>query len=378
MRYGRRKNRKKTVKTILFIVLLLVLMFLAYSVVDPVKKLLSGELGTSSSAQTSSQTVSKGDAVSSEIVSSEPEAVAITLKATSMSIATAKDQTKCNEFLTKAKADGYTAVMIELKDQNGKIWFHSEALSGLCKEAVQENGLSAQELAEKIKASGMIPVVAVHTFKDKTAPNKAVGNTFLVTGKQSTWWDNSADKGGKPWLNPHTANARAYNVKVVEELAKAGFEEIVLRSVQFPDISYKPRTDMSGEKTTAQILTQYIAEAKAAAEPHGAKVTVSYDSISYWSGKEIAYGGETGKIQSARISPVIRISDYGKKLTIGETVVENPSADITKTVQTVLSAIRTKTEEQKSEIIPIIASDQDTAKVVSALQTAGVESYIVE
>ena len=190
MRYGRRKNRKKTVKTILFIVLLLVLMFLAYSVVDPVKKLLSGELGTSSSAQTSSQTVSKGDAVSSEIVSSEPEAVAITLKATSMSIATAKDQTKCNEFLTKAKADGYTAVMIELKDQNGKIWFHSEALAGLCKEAVQENSLSAQELAEKIKASVLsapnydakLPIFTVSCLEDavKTAYKSAESGDVIT------------------------------------------------------------------------------------------------------------------------------------------------------------------------------------------------------
>lgn len=389
LRYKKRRNQGKAIKTILFIILLLALMFLAYSVVDPIKQLLNGELGssstpsssmsdTSSQPGTASETTSEPGTVSSETVSSEPSVETTALKATVMPLATALDAVQRDAFLVAAKEDGYTAVMVELKDENGQVWFQSDAVAALCRNAVAENALSAKELAEKIEAAGMTPIAAVHTFKDKTAPNKAIGNTFMHTDGSSTWWDNSAEKGGKPWLNPHKENARSYNTTVVEELAKAGFAEIVLRSVQFPDITYTPKTDMTGEKTTAEILTQYVEEAAAVAARNGAKVSVSYDSFWYWTEQKIAYGGEASGIQADRLSPMIRLSDYGQKLTIGETVIEDPASNVTAAVQAVLAEIQAKAAGQATQIIPIIASGQDTAAIVQALQVAGIDSYIAE
>lgn len=381
--YGKRNDRKKVIKTVLFILLLLALMFLAYSVMDPIKKLLSGEFNFSFYNATSSQITSQGatnssESKSSEATSSKPESANTFLKGTTMPIQTALDGAKRDAFIKKAKEEGYTAIAVEMKDANGTVWFQSDAIATLCKKAVAENALSAKELASKIKEAGMTPIATVHTFRDKIAPDKALGNTFMITGTNSTWWDNSADKGGKPWLNPHKETARSYNTKVVEELAKAGFAEVQLCSVQFPDISYKPRTDMTGEKTIPQILTQYINEAKKVAEQNGAKVLVSYNATAYLTTQKISYGGEAGEIQADRISPVIRLSDYGTKLTIGKTVLENPSGDITKTLDTVLSTIKTKTAAQKPEIIPVLVGGKDRTAMISALQKAGIQNYIIQ
>ena len=190
--YKGRRNRKNVIKTILFIILILVLVFLAYSVAGPIKQLLSGELGNSSTLASSEEQPSSQQNVSSE-VSSQPQPETVT-KAVTMPLETALDQTKLDPFLTTAKANGYTAVLVELKDENGTVWFQSEEITALCKNAVAENALSAPELAKKIKDAGLTPIAAAHTFKDKTAPNKAIGNTFMVKNSNSTWWDTSAEK----------------------------------------------------------------------------------------------------------------------------------------------------------------------------------------
>ncbi len=375
--YKKQSDRSRVIKTILFIALLLVLVFLAYSVAGPIKEMLSGGLQTPSEPTAPSSISGSQSTTASETVSSQPTAET-GIRATVMSIQTALDATKRDAFLAQVKQDGYTAVMVELKDAAGKVWFSSDAVASLCATAVAENGLSAKELAAAIRSAGLTPIASLHIFRDQTAPHKSKDNTFLVTGSNSTWWDNSADKGGKPWLNPHKEVARAYNVTVVGEVAKAGFAQIVLRSVQFPDISYKPRTDMSGTKSTAEILSQFIAEAAAAAEKNGAQVTAAYDSAAYWTPHEISYGGEASAIQAKTLSPILSLADYGAKLTIGETVIENPSQDPQKTVCTVIETIRQKTAQQNPQLIPILSSDDNLEASIAALKTLGIQNYIVE
>lgn len=374
--YKGRRNRKNVIKTILFIILILVLVFLAYSVAGPIKQLLSGELGNSSTLASSEEQPSSQQNVSSE-ASSQPQPETVT-KAVTMPLETALDQTKLDPFLTTAKANGYTAVLVELKDENGTVWFQSEEITALCKNAVAENALSAPELAKKIKDAGLTPIAAAHTFKDKTAPNKAIGNTFMVKNSNSTWWDTSAEKGGKPWLNPYKENARSYNTKVVEELAKAGFETIVLRSVQFPDVRSMAKAELDTSPTVPEILSQYVTEAQTAAQNNGARVLVSYDSVDYWNAKAVAYGGEAGGIRAEQIAPVIRLSDYGDTLTIGETVIENPSANIGTAMQAVIGEIKARTGLTEQQIVPVVAQGQDAAAITAALETAGIKNCIVE
>lgn len=104
---------------------------------------------------------------------------------------------------------------------------------------------------------------------------------------------------------------------MVEELAKAGFETIVLRSVQFPDVRSMAKAELDTSPTVPEILSQYVTEAQTVAQNNGARVLVSYDSVDYWNAKAVAYGGEAGGIRAEQIAPVIRLSDYGDTLTIG-------------------------------------------------------------
>lgn len=375
--YKGRRNKKGIIKTVLFVILILALVFLAYSVAGPIKQLLSGELSGSSALPSSQDQSSSRVENESDVISSQPQHVTA-VNAVVLPLETALDGAGTDAFLDTAVSNGYNAVLVELKDENGVVWFRSDEVAAMCKNAVAENALSASELAKKIKDRGMKPIAAVHTFKDKTAPDKAIGNTFMIKNSNSTWWDNSAEKGGKPWLNPYKDNARAYNVKIVEELAKAGFESVVLRSVQFPDVKSMDKADLGGTVSVPEILSQYIAEAQAVAESNGAEVLVSYDSVGYWNAKAVAYGGEAGGIRAERIAPVIRISDYGAALMIGGTTIENPSSDLNAAIKAVVEQIKSKTGLTEDRIVPVIAQGQDAAAIKTALEAAGIQNYITE
>ena len=96
--------------------------------------------------------------------------------------------------MNQAKQNGYTAVLAELKDEEGIVYFRSDAVSAACSRAIAQNAVPAEELAKKIKDADMTPIAAVNTFKDKTAPDKTKKNTFMIKNSTSTWWDNSAEK----------------------------------------------------------------------------------------------------------------------------------------------------------------------------------------
>lgn len=378
--YKRNRKGKSVLKTVLFILLILALIFLAYSVAGPVKKLLSGELSdNTSSAAGSSQIVSSSapDTTSSQ-TSSETKPEENKTISLVMPTDVILDVSKWDAFLSKAKTDGYTAVVAELKDDEGKIYFQSSVTSINGNKAVVQNAVSAEQLAQKIKEAGFTPIASIHTFKDRTAPDKTKNNTFMVKNSTYTWFDDSASEGGKPWLDPYREAARTYNLMVVEDLAKAGFTDIILNSVQLPELNSMGKSDLDTSTPISEILSQFIAEAQSAAQKYQAKVSVSYPSTAYWTAKPITYGGEAGGIKAGRISPVIRLSDYGKKLTFGETVIENPAADPAGAVKAVIDQIKAKTAAQNPEIIPIIPSGQDTQAVIQALQKAGIDRYIVE
>ena len=63
---------------------------------------------------------------------------------------------------------------------------------------------------------------------------------------------------------------------VVEELAKAGFSGIMLRTVQLPEVRGMSQANVdTAPVSIANILSQYITEAATAAQQFHAKVSVS-------------------------------------------------------------------------------------------------------
>ncbi|MEG0570995.1 MAG: putative glycoside hydrolase, partial [Oscillospiraceae bacterium] len=137
--------------------------------------------------------------------------------------------------------------------------------------AVQFNAISpdAIELApllEKIKSAGLSPIAQIYTLMDKTAPRTDRENTYGFENTTNiNWYDNNPENGGKPWLNPYMTNTQTYLSSLVSEISSAGFKQINLKGLHFPDKNTINMNPINATVSKSEILTQLIQKLKESA-----------------------------------------------------------------------------------------------------------------
>lgn len=178
--------------------------------------------------------------------------------------------------LKNAKAGDINTVLIEAKDANGIVHFDTENSVALSAKAVADDAYSAAEVAKTIHESNMLASARIHAFRDPASSRSVKAMAVTYGNSETRWLDNSADLGGKSWLNPCSPKAQEYIISLAVELTEAGFDEIVLDSVQFPSgVSLdKAGYGLSGSFSRRGILNDFIAEITKAVEGAGGKVIV--------------------------------------------------------------------------------------------------------
>ena len=138
-----------------------------------------------------------------------------------------------SEYAAVAESDGYEALVIELKDDEGRLLYAS-AIEGIAgDEEVIAGGLTAAEIADAVRAAGLRPVARINTLKDHIAPLKRQDVAYRIAGSEWMWLDNVPGIG-KRWANPFLQGTADYIGEVVEELYAAGFAEVILANAVFP------------------------------------------------------------------------------------------------------------------------------------------------
>lgn len=302
--YGRifdssqRRRKKRARNSVLFVLAVLVLVFLGYSISGPLTNLLSGKKtprpsDTSSKAPVSSQMTSsdKDIALESELSSSISD-----YKAAFLPLSTASDSTKFSEFIESIKAQGYNAAVLELKNEDGTIFYNTKNTMAADVKAVSETAITnLPEIITKLRGENIVPIANIHAFKDKTA-TKNRDAKILYEGKENWSWFDSAN--GKPWLNPYKSAAQDYIISLSCELAELGFEDIMVSSLMFPDVRNFKFADFGElEKTVshAEILKQFADKLKAQINEKNAKLLLCYDAFKAGEENNVIYGGANPK-----------------------------------------------------------------------------------
>ncbi len=130
------------------------------------------------------------------------------------------------------QAQGVTYVVITLKDTSGYIHYNSSV--ALAANSIAATTVDAAQIAAAFKTAGITPVVELTAFRDPVAvyTDRSIGIQYL--GTDYMWLDNTAEAGGKAWMNPYSADAVDFIGDLIEELQGFGFEHVVLSAVQFP------------------------------------------------------------------------------------------------------------------------------------------------
>ncbi|MGN0605378.1 MAG: putative glycoside hydrolase [Oscillospiraceae bacterium] len=208
---------------------------------------------------------------------------------------------------------GCTTVIVPLKQTGGYLYYASE-VNGTEHCTASQNVLTLSEITSAIKAEGLVPVAEVSTLYDNIYPQIYTVASYKFADDNSTsWWDNSQEKGGKPWLCPFSEYSKNYLASLAAEISAAGFSEIICTDFVFPEF----------RDSDVEILGTYVVEhdrykallevAYAMKESAGnAELSVSFSAYDAIKGNaEVLAPSEMSGLS---VTPYIDLSSFGSSV----------------------------------------------------------------
>lgn len=374
--YSRRRSRLGKFKWPVIIAAVAIILFVLISITPPFVKLITGQLKEGSSSQISSDMT--GSSVTSSDVSSDtssnPQISNEVNKVVTLPIDMYGSLDDIEDFVKSAKGDSATAVAVTLKDSDGNVYFNNKKAKKLG--AVAANSLELEKIVEIITDNGLKPIAVMDTFKDPIAA-KDRSYCYLYIDGSSMWLDNSRSHGGKPWLDVNREAATDYLLQLEDEILDAGFKQIMLKSVQYPDVRNSSTIKFpadSTDETKQQALLSFIEAAEERASAKDATITVVYNAASVAGNKDNIYFGSPFSIGAGYISPVIDVTAFGSKVEIGDKTVKKPVENLDKLFEAIIEQ-----SDSNTVITPIIIADSEKIDEIEETVKAveGLSGYII-
>lgn len=296
---------------------------------------------------------------------------------------TASNPAALSSALASLKGKDYDSVMVELKQIDGTVSYPISYKPDIDERYTAATTFDLSSIVSQIQAEGLKPVAMIHTFRDHLYPSADKSASTIYRGGDFLWFDDSPENGGKPWLNPFSDSAKAYINKIVDDAISAGFQNIVLDSVQFPQ-GYALDQIEYGEFASTdkqQYLRQYIADMTAYASGKGATLTAALPATTLLGGSdEQYYGGDATQLVGERVVLNLSPSLFGASFETDQISIPTPQADPYNAIKTAASAVKGKLPT--AQITALLDGTGLTEAVIEseikALAESGITSYIVE
>lgn len=154
-------------------------------------------------------------------------------------------------YIEMAKETELNALMVDLKDETGLVWYNSQDPTAA--EVGATRGLyDLSEVARKADEAGLYLIGRLVVFNDPTA---AIKKPSMAV------WDSSTDSpysaGGQYFLDPTDPDARAYGLSLAEEVCRMGVDEVQFDYVRFPDV--RTEAAIFDEGVTIDVRTSTVA-----------------------------------------------------------------------------------------------------------------------
>lgn len=172
------------------------------------------------------------------------------------------------ELLSVARETVVNSLVIDLKDESGRIFYDSQV--PLAREVGAVDPLfDIDEVVAQMRADDLYIIGRIVTFQDpvaaRAAPDLAVHD--LATG-------GPYNKRGQYFLDPTDPEARSYALELAIEACEAGFDEIQFDYVRYPDGFADSAVFDGGSSQEIRVdtITRFLSEAKANLHPRGCAV----------------------------------------------------------------------------------------------------------
>lgn len=165
-------------------------------------------------------------------------------------------------FAAKSAADGFTAAVVLLKDNDGNVRYASELEQLKGSDAVTGT-LTAEEISRILTENGLTPFAAISVLSDNAGCIANPDMSYKLIDEETVSWLDYTKNPPVRWVNPESRAAADYVTAMINELKAAGFSEIIQTNIVFPDFQEYDRSYIAGKYFSAdryKMLTRVIAE----------------------------------------------------------------------------------------------------------------------
>lgn len=395
-RAGNRKRRtQKFFKALFMIIILALLVFVGYSVAKPVYKYFSERSGKDSAEETvpwtppvmPDDTGGTGNETadvpeeSADALEDNGENRKLDFSAYQLPETALISDSDLRNALESAKGSGYTAVVVTMKAEGGKIYYKTSSQMALSADGAVAGGMYAGQISSMIKNAGFTPIAKINLLEDHNWYGEYKTGAYRFEGSTSTWLDDSAANGGKPWLSPFDTDTQSYAAYLANEVSSAGFDYVIFDGIVFPpfrnsDLNYVGAIVKDPSKYKTLISIADISAKTAEANGSSVMVTASAGEI---------IGGKSDLFKPAELTVKTVSVEYfpngleNTALINGEEIAlsELTAYDRAKTVFTEIKRLA----GDEITIVPALKqsdfSQADFSETISAFMDLGFTSYII-
>ncbi len=395
-RAGNRKRRtQKFFKALFMIIILALLVFVGYSVAKPVYKYFSERSGKDSAEETVPWTPpvmpDDTDGTGNETADVPEESAdapedngenrKLDFSAYQLPETALISDSDLRNALESAKGSGYTAVVVTMKAEGGKIYYKTSSQMALSADGAVAGGMYAGQISSMIKNAGFTPIAKINLLEDHNWYGEYNTGAYRFEGSTSTWLDDSAANGGKPWLSPFDTDTQSYAAYLANEVSSAGFDYVIFDGIVFPpfrnsDLNYVGAIVKDPSKYKTLISIADISAKTAEANGSSVMVTASAGEI---------IGGKSDLFKPAELTVKTVSVEYfpngleNTALINGEEIAlsELTAYDRAKTVFTEIKRLA----GDEITIVPALKqsdfSQADFSETISAFMDLGFTSYII-
>ncbi|MBO5179696.1 MAG: putative glycoside hydrolase [Clostridia bacterium] len=183
-------------------------------------------------------------------------------------------KSKLESTITNIKENGFNAVVIDIKDEAGRLSYKSNVQTAIDIGASQNMISDINNVINLLKENNIYVIGRIVTFKDPLYAKKVQDIAYKKVDN-SIWTDYS----GNNWPNPYNISSWDYPIALAKEGAELGFDEIQFDYVRFP--SSEGRTKQiafgfdSDTKTKSQVINSFLEKVMFELEEY--KIVVSAD-----------------------------------------------------------------------------------------------------
>ena len=204
-----------------------------------------------------------------------------------------RDRASVKAVVKQLRRRDCNSVILDFKAKDGRLLFVSLEQPALLAKASRFSNETVRNAIKQFKSAGISVIARVWCFEDPliAAQNPDFAVTYLDT--QVPWLDSKEEDGGKAWLNPYSSKARAYLLKLLQEINAFSVSGVILESVCFPAGDNLDSATFPGESGGAArggVLERFLEKARDAT-PQGRFLLVGMTADDLRNGNADLYDG---------------------------------------------------------------------------------------